>query len=175
MNGRLGHLKLKNEGKILQMRKKRVFIGSSTQAIDIAIIIKNILCELGADVTFWDGVHTFMPGDNVIGNLIQAAHQHDAGVFILNKDDQITNSSSNNIQYIPRDNVLIEAGMFIGVLGKEAVALCTIPEVKKASDFEGIETIKYDNRNPDRVRQTLERWLNENVKARHVMGGKTMY
>lgn len=145
--------------------KKKVFIGSSSQAKEKATIVKYILGELGAETTlWWIDPQTFIPGTVIIDSLIRAANEHDAAVFILNKDDEITKSSPESKKYLPRDNVLIEAGMFMGVLGKESVALCTVPDIHKPSDFEGIQTIPFDVDNRDKFSARLKVWL-ENVRV----------
>lgn len=151
---------------------KKVFIGSSTQALGIAYIIKKILKDLGADVTVWDDKSVFTPGDNLIDALQKKAHQFDGGVFVLNSDDQITVSNRNNPKYVPRDNVLIEAGMFIGVLGKKSVALCTVPGTHETSDFKGIIKVEYNTRNFEKIETDLKKWLDENVKERHNRPGE---
>ena len=150
---------------------KKVFIGSSSQALDVAYIVKKILEDYGASVTFWDSSKAFTAGDHLIDNLVQAAHQHDAGVFILNTDDQLIGSNNVSAQYIPRDNVLVEAGMFIGVLGKKSVALCTVPGIRETSDLRGIIKIRYDERNFTRLEDELAKWLNENVNEKHGVAG----
>lgn len=151
---------------------RKVFIGSSTQALRIAYIVKRILESFGASATLWDSCQAFTAGDNLIDDLIKAAHQHDAGVFIFNKDDQIANPSSDTARYIPRDNVLIEAGMFIGVLGKKSVALCTVPGIHETSDFKGIIKIQYDERNFGKLENELRKWFDDNVKERHSIVGE---
>lgn len=143
--------------------------------IKCSIFGQKILESFGAEVTFWDNNQTFTPSDNLIDDLIQAAHQHDAGVFILGKDDQIINPDNKDIQYIPRDNVMIEAGMFMGVLGKKSVALCIVPGTHEASDFTGINKILYDERNFEKLESGLKKWFDENVKERHsIMKGNNV-
>ena len=72
---------------------KKVFIGSSSKesALDKAHIIQNILHELGVSATCWADDIAFTLSHNTIDELIQATHKYDAGVFIFDKDDQITN------------------------------------------------------------------------------------
>lgn len=151
---------------------KKIFIGSSTQALYIAQIIKEKLTRFGADVTIWDDKSVFTPGDNLIDALQKIAHQFDGGVFVLNTDDEITVPNRNDPKYVPRDNVLIEAGMFIGLLGKQSVALCTVPGIHNASDFKGIINIICNDRNYEKMDSDLKKWLDENVKERHNMPGE---
>ncbi|MCI9311666.1 MAG: nucleotide-binding protein [Lawsonibacter sp.] len=156
---------------------KKVFIGSSSKesALDKAHIIQNILHELGVSATCWADDIAFTLSHNTIDELIQATHKYDAGVFIFDKDDQITNSTDGSTRYITRDNVIAEAGMFVGVLGKESVVLCTIPGVHEISDFKGITTLQYDSKNRDKLKNKLKYWLETSVKEHtDVVGEKNV-
>lgn len=141
------------------MKRKSIFIGSSGKALDKAHIVKNILAELGAEAISWDGDETFVLSQNTIDTLIEKAHQCDGAVFIFDRDDQIIRDGEEGREYITRDNVIAEAGMFAGVLGKEAVALCTVPGIHEISDFKGITTLPYDSRQMDKLRNKLKFWL----------------
>ena len=153
---------------------KKVFIGSSSKesALDKARIIQIILQELGARPTCWADDTAFALSHNTIDQLIQAAHKYDAGVFIFDKDDQIVDPNDCSTHYVPRDNVIAEAGMFIGVLGKESVVLCTTPGVHEISDFKGITTLQYNSNNLGRLKNKLKDWLDENVKEHNSLREK---
>lgn len=151
---------------------KKVFIGSSSEALDKAHIIQNILQELGVNTTCWADDTAFTLSYNTIDALIQAAHKCDAGVFIFDKDDQIVDASDGSSRYIPRDNVIAEAGIFVGVLGKESVVLCTIPGIHEISDFKGITTLPYDSKNRDTLKNRLKHWLETSVKEHNGLAGK---
>ena len=143
---------------------KKIFIGSSFQAREKAHIIKDILEVLGATVTHWNDTEAFGVAEITIDDLIKAAHEHDAGVFVLNCDDQIVTNSGN--KYVTRDNVIAEAGMFMGVLGRNSVVLClcTSSEIHVPTDFNGITTLQYDIDNRDNLKKRLKKWLDNNVK-----------
>lgn len=55
-------------------------------------------------------------------------------------------------KFIPRDNVIAKAGIFIGALGQEAVVLCTVSGVHEISEFKGITTLCYDLANLERLK-----------------------
>lgn len=143
---------------------KKVFIGSSSEALDKARIIQEILETLGAKTTCWADDDAFTLSHNTIDELIESAHTHDAGIFIFDKDDELVSSRDNVTKYTPRDNVIAEAGMFVSVLGKESVVLCTVPGVHEISDFKGITTLFYDVNNLKRLKTKLKIWLEDNVK-----------
>lgn len=146
---------------------KKIFIASSEKARTRAQTIDLILKNLGVVTLPW--YKAFPPGDITIDTLIGAAHECSGGVFILDKDDQLvikeaTNTFEKKSKYIPRDNVIAEAGLFAGVLGRKSVALCLLPGVHKCSDFEGITHIAYNPDNIDLLEKPLKFWLDKNVQ-----------
>lgn len=143
---------------------KKVFIGSSSKALEKAHTIQQLLLELHADAVCWQDA--FPLSHNTIDDLIQASHQYNAGVFIFDLDDQVVDPKTGDVRYIPRDNVLVEAGMFAGVLGKESVVLCTVPGVHETSDFKGMTTLPYDPDNLELLKNRLRGWLDYSVRER---------
>ncbi len=144
---------------------KKIFIGSSSHAIEKARVVETILKKLGAHTTCWADDTAFALSHNTIDNLVEAAHNNSAGLFIFDKDDRIVNEYDNqNDRYIPRDNVIAEAGIFTGVLGIKSVALCVVPGIHEISDFKGITHLTYDVQNMVRLENQLHSWLENDVK-----------
>ena len=142
---------------------KKIFIGSSSESIYIAKKIQRILEDLGAQTTLWTDSDAFRLSHNTLDELIHAAHTHNGGVFIFNTDDELSDRhSDNSIKFVPRDNVIAEAGIFTGVLGKEPVVLCTVDKVHVASDFNGVTTLEY-SLSPVEKKKKLKSWLDNNV------------
>lgn len=142
---------------------KKIFIGSSSESIYIAKKIQRILEDLGAQTTLWTDSDAFRLSHNTLDELIHAAHTHNGGVFIFNTDDELSDRhSDNSIKFVPRDNVIAEAGIFTGVLGKEPVVLCTVDDVHVASDFNGVTTLEYSLPTTDKEKK-LKSWLDNNV------------
>lgn len=127
--------------------KPRIFIGSSTEALEISNAIQQNL-TYDAEVTVWNqGI--FKLSSTTIDDLIDALCKTDYAIFVLNPDDitQIRNLNSKSI----RDNVLFELGLFIGKLGKKHV-FYLIPENETMhipTDLLGINTGKYQNNRSD--------------------------
>lgn len=156
---------------------KRIFIGSSTQALEKAWCVQATLKELGAEADIWDQV--FTPGQITIHELIRKTQEYDGAVLLLAPDDRIERTKSpqdcgapkdgsyveTTFSYIPRDNVLVEAGMFMGVLGTEAVALCEVPGIWRTSDFGGITRVEYNVRNREEMKESFWKWLSKGVIA----------
>lgn len=143
------------------MMSKRIFIGSSSKALDKAHIVKSILTELGAETILWSDPEAFPVSHNTIDTLIDTARQCDGAVLIFDKDDQVIRNDGESREYLTRDNVIAEAGMFAGVLGKESVVLCTVPGIHEISDFKGITTLPYDSTQIEKMKVKLKLWLTD--------------
>ena len=151
------------------MKKKRIFIGSSTQSKGIAKQIARTLEGCGAKVKCWWDTGIFIAGRFTWETLMTIVNNYDGAVFVLGEDDVINNgekSDKNKPLYMARDNVLIEAGLFYGVLGKEGVALYQPEGVKTATDWLGLTTIRTRMEEQQTLTEGFEAWLKE-VKFRH--------
>ena len=94
--------------------KPRVFIGSSTEGLEIAELIQLGL-ERVAECTLWNQ-STFAPGQTTIESIVDATVEYDFAVLVLTADDMIVKRGVEAAA--PRDNVLFELGLFTGALGR---------------------------------------------------------
>ncbi len=69
---------------------KKVFIGSSSQALEIAHRMQAILNGLGVKTTCWKDSEAFHLSENTIDDLLRAAKEHSAGLFIFNTPSSLT-------------------------------------------------------------------------------------
>lgn len=118
------------------MSGPRVFIGCSTEGKDVA---ENLQAALGAaaEVVIWDqGV--FTPGHFTMEELEREAQASDFAVMVMTPDDTI--QLREETKYIPRGNVLIELGLFMGALGIRRVLMLapSAPPLDYPSDLAGI-------------------------------------
>lgn len=133
--------------------KPTLFIGSSVESIRIA---KAVQAELKDDVDsmVWD--QGIFLSQNTLDSLLNAAHSHDYGVFILAPEDIALIRKQR--KSITRDNVMFELGMFFGALGKE-YCFFLVPEDNKdfriPTDLAGITAATYDLSHSGGLRSAL--------------------
>ncbi len=129
--------------------KPSLFIGSSSEGLEIARAVSVQLTE-DTETTVWtDGV--FPPGQSTIEALITAVGRFDFAVLVLTGDDLVSTRNQNKLA--PRDNVLFELGLFMGRLGKSRTfILCDeTPSVKLPSDIAGLTIARFDGNREDKI------------------------
>lgn len=124
------------------MSKPKLFVGSSQTNYRVAELIAEKLEEC-AEVTTWkEGVFGLNLG--FLETLLKRLEDFDFAVFILAPDDMTT--SKDETKPSPRDNVLFESGLFMGVLGRDRVFLVFDEKagVKIPTDLLGVTLAAYD-------------------------------
>src|SRR5437016_5887021 len=96
-----------------KIQKPSVFIGSSANGELIARAVEENLTS-HAETSLWP--HMFPKGGN-LESLDAIADNHDFAAVVLTPDD-LTNSKGQTLSS-PRDNVLLELGLFMGRLGRD--------------------------------------------------------
>ena len=128
------------------MSQNRIFIGSSGEQLEIARAVQsNLSDEFVADV-WTDG--TFPPSHYTFDSLLADVTTRDFGVFVFAPDDEL--KSRGSTRKVVRDNVLFEAGLFAGRLGRDRVFMLTPKGFAMPSDLIGITTVRYDPKRFDR-------------------------
>ena len=121
--------------------RPRVFIGSSKEGKDVARYLQT---ELGdsCDVDRWDQ-SVFEPGGYTLESLINAAKRADFAVLVASSDDKTV--SRGEEQPSVRDNIVLEFGLFAGVLGRERTyLLATDHKLKLPTDTLGLTRLSYN-------------------------------
>lgn len=124
------------------MEKPPVFIGSSTEGLAIAEAVFEQLSH-ETRPKLWTH-NLFLPGDYRLEALEKQLRQHAFAVLIASPDDQLIKRGVTSPAM--RDNLLLEFGLFTGVLGrKRAFFVCpNLPKVELPSDLLGIVIATYD-------------------------------
>lgn len=129
------------------MIKRKLFIGSSSEELDLAKKVERIL-ENDFEVTIWNenvwDTAIFKINQNFLADLLKASLQFDFGILIGTMDDRVTYRGKEVLQ--PRDNVLFELGLFTGRLGTSKCAFLIDKEIKLPSDFNGLTLARFDKK-----------------------------
>lgn len=123
------------------MSKPSIFIGSSTNGLNIARNVSEHLADI-AECRVWD------EGDFglTVANLEAITKiETDFAILILTPDDLLEKKA--NQQKAPRDNVIFESGFFIGKIGRERTFLVydTFQKLEIPSDLLGISLATYSS------------------------------
>jgi hypothetical protein len=119
--------------------KPRLFLGSSSEGRDVA---RNLQAEIGdvVEVVRWDH-NVFEPSGYALDSLIAAARGVDFAVLVATPDD--TTASRGESEPSPRDNVVLEFGLFAGVLGRERTYLLATGPLRLPTDVLGLTRLRY--------------------------------
>jgi 8-oxo-dGTP pyrophosphatase MutT (NUDIX family) len=170
-----GRLAVKEGSK---MRLPRLFVGSSSESLHVAEAIQSNL-EANSEVRVWNQ-DLLQTGNSALEDLLKLTNDFDYAVFVWSSDDMLISRGEDYVS--PRDNVVFEAGMFYGVLGKERVFLLLplLDKPKVPTDLAGISHLFYRAPSDGNYRAALgpaSRAIQERVKtlgcrARAVGGDK---
>lgn len=128
--------------------RRRLFIGSSSEGIKIALQVKGIIeasCGEWLECTIWNEVSVFSFNKSFLESLISASRRFDYGILIATADDIAL--FRRYILKIPRDNVVFEMGLFLGSLGLKRAFLLADAKSKLPTDYNGISIPKFNSNN----------------------------
>lgn len=119
--------------------KPRIFIGSSSEGLEVAKEVKAFF-ENDYEAYLWtDDIFKF--NENFLETLMKEANLFDFGLLVFTKDDY-TKSRLQGFDS-PRDNVIFEYGLFLGRLGKNNAFIIKDEDVKLPSDLFGISHVTF--------------------------------
>lgn len=124
-------------------RRPYIFIGSSKKHESVAMKIKDGLGGLSADIEVWSEPGVFAASHTFIETLTKAAKRADFAILIFGKDDLVI--SKGRRSYVPRDNVVFEAGLFIGAISRERTFLVRPKnaQIRILTDLAGVTLLDY--------------------------------
>jgi hypothetical protein len=131
------------------MDRPRIFIGSSTEGLDVANAVHQNLDRI-AEVTIWTQ-GAFQLSIPTITSLMNSLTKSDYAIFIFYPDD-LTNLRGNNVSTV-RDNVIFETGLFAGKLGIEKVFFLkprNVVDLHLPTDLLGVTAGEYDAARTDK-------------------------
>ena len=136
----------------------KIFIGSSTEAIK-RDVVSNLAYWIEAanhEPIRWDKPGLFL-GRYIFSRLLEIAREVDAAILVFSEDDRVWYRESLLSQ--PRDNVVLEYGLFAGVLGTAKVIVARESEAKNPSDLAGIIYLDMSPGSQNRARAELDMWM----------------
>lgn len=114
--------------------------------------------DFGQEVAKWNEPGMFPPGEQTFLRLIELSKTVDAAVFIFSGDDRIW--YRGDAAHRPRDNVLIEYGLFAGQLGPTKCIFCLDGISKTSADLRGLTYVDIASKRRNRARAELRIWAN---------------
>ncbi len=150
----------------------KVFVGSSMESQAVMHEIAAWLREGGWSVITWQDEEVFPPGKSLLLCLLDVLDKVDAAVLVFSPDDRT--EVRRDVAFRPRDNVVLELGLFIGRLGPTRAIVCsesheTNGHARPPSDFQGVAFIDVTSRSPGRDR--LMAWARGLERAAAPLGG----
>jgi hypothetical protein len=122
-------------------RRASTFIGSSAEGLPIAQAIQQNL-DYSCETQIWsEGV--FGLGGGTLDTLLKSLDNYDFAILVCTPDDLVR--SRGEEQASPRDNVLLELGMFLAALGQERTFIVCdrSANMKLPSDLAGVTRAEY--------------------------------
>lgn len=141
-------------------KKKEIFIGSSKSVLSKVGEIARYIDDLGGVAKPWNTKGLFVAGQYTFDTLIKVARKMDGAIFMFNGEDETWYNETLKSEKEVRDNVLLEYGVFAGILGRDKVAFICENNPKIASDLSGITYIN-GAQTEHQIKPDIKAWLNQ--------------
>jgi Predicted nucleotide-binding protein containing TIR-like domain len=113
--------------------RRDIFLGYCGKSRETAASLKYFIQSNGGSVLDWQT--DFIAGRSILAQIEEAASRCNAGIFLFTKDDDFAEGQPDTSA--PRDNVVFEAGYFIGLKGKRNVLIVREIGSKMPADLGG--------------------------------------
>ncbi len=134
----------------------KIFIASSRESLGLVREIEVWLEEKGHEPVPWDKPGLFVPGAQTFQTLIDISRTVEAAVFVFSADDRAWYRGDSVA--LPRDNVLIEYGLFAGALDPRRAIICRDGSPKHPVDLAGLTYIDLSVTRRSRGKLELSIW-----------------
>jgi hypothetical protein len=157
---------------LADMKDRRdLFMGYCSSSAPTAEKVKAYIeGDLKASVLDWRA--DFSVGRTVLEEITEAGKRCSAGIFLFTRDDVLSDRlvrrrhsvsskpTAEATSAIPRDNVVFEAGYFIGIKGKRRVLIVREEGAKMPADLGGdIYAALEDRHNIEPIKSTLKKFV----------------
>ena len=151
--------------------RRDVFLGYCSSSASTANQIRNYLeKDLGATVLDWK--RDFSVARSVLEEIVEAGKRCSGAIFLFTKDDILSDELPTPKKRwfkgpqpraefaIPRDNVVFEAGYFVGIKGKRKVLVVREEGAKMPADLGGdVYAALEDRHNIESIKEMLRRFV----------------
>lgn len=146
----------------------KIFIGSSNEAVAQGLVDKVAMWieSKGHTPIPWNKEGLFLPGSYTLHRLQTIATEVNAAVLFFTEDDKTW--YRDEVKVSPRDNVLIEFGLFVGRSDSTRTIICKKGNPKFATDLVGMTFI--DLNKETRAKIEFEAWLDAVKDASSIRG-----
>jgi predicted nucleotide-binding protein len=136
--------RLRQRNKLMRQKNAEpiIFMGSSTEGKPLAEALRNQLA-LPDQIRLWSE-DVFQPSEHTMESLERQLDEADFAILVLTADDIVQSRGAE--RPAPRDNLVLELGLFMGKLGRLR-SMIVVPkgvELKIPSDLLGINLITHD-------------------------------
>lgn len=149
--------------------KRKLFIGSSGEGLKVAQNIKSIIenkCGDWIEVTIWNEGDIFTLNAATLDCLIRTAMRYDYAVLVATNDDVVIKRGVE--QLTARDNVIFEAGLFLGALGKNRTFIVVDNAINLPTDFNGTTVCYYDSSSVENSLKAIFEGLKKTQHSHHL-------
>lgn len=137
-----------------RVARPRLFIGSTVESNLVARWVQAEL-DYEFEVTLWSQ-SLFTPGDWTWSRLVEMARvEFDFALLVFSGDDVVESRGAPSL--VPRDNLLLEYGLFVGALGVDRTFFLYNRDHRPriASDLAGVTALTYGDRDDGNVRAAV--------------------
>jgi predicted nucleotide-binding protein len=122
-----------------------IFVASSSEGSDVRDGAVNFLKKPDRELRPWNQLGIFRPTRGTLEELHRHSHEVDFAIIVVTADDIL--ETRGTVKLAPRDNVMIEFGLFMGALERDRAFLLVKgdKDLKLASDLHGITILYFSN------------------------------
>ena len=120
-----------------------MFLGSSVEGLGLAKAIESSFKHAKVVVRAWYNGGVFTGSNYTMDDLMTQVENCDFAMFVFGPDDKIASRGEDYVG--PRDNVILELGLFAGKLGRQRVFIVQEfgSDLKIPTDLTGIQPVTY--------------------------------
>lgn len=142
-----------------EIRRPVIFLASSTEARKIMDDIALYIERAGGKALRWPDA--FPAGNYVLESLIEASRTVDGALIVASPDDVGIRRGERG--WIPRDNVLVELGIFLSALSRHKAGLVYVSgeqgKPSLPSDLNGLVPIPFDENIEVQNEKEIQEWF----------------